>query len=103
MIRTQPFTFQYRLAGGTAGVQAGINETLVEYNNLTTLIAYICASFCHRVLSILCGCDIYYPAASDFHLLTAGVHDPHTRYSGSPPATCDSIGGHGLGVTTRFT
>jgi len=35
------FTFQYRLAGGTAGVQAGINETLVEYNGLTTLLAFI--------------------------------------------------------------
>jgi len=39
------FTFKYRLAGGTAGIQAGINETLVEYNNLTTLIAYIMCFF----------------------------------------------------------
>jgi hypothetical protein len=39
------FTFKYRLAGGTAGVQAGINETLVEYNGLTTLIAYIMCFF----------------------------------------------------------
>jgi predicted RND superfamily exporter protein len=35
------FTFKYRLAGGTAGVQAGINETLVKYNKLTTIIAFI--------------------------------------------------------------
>ena len=35
------FTFKYRLAGGTAGVQAGINETLLEYNSLTTLLAFI--------------------------------------------------------------
>ena len=35
------FTFKYRLAGGTAGVQAGINETLVKYNGMTTIIAYI--------------------------------------------------------------
>jgi hypothetical protein len=39
------FTFNYRLAGGTCGVQAGINETLVEYNNLTTLAAYIMCFF----------------------------------------------------------
>jgi hypothetical protein len=39
------FNFQYRLAGGTAGVQAGINETLVKYNGLTTLIAYIMCFF----------------------------------------------------------
>ena len=39
------FTFKYRLAGGTAGVQAGINETLVKYNGLTTIIAYIMCFF----------------------------------------------------------
>jgi hypothetical protein len=39
------FTFKYRLAGGTAGVQAGINETLLKYNGLTTLIAFIMCFF----------------------------------------------------------
>ena len=39
------FNFKYRLAGGTAGVQAGINETLLKYNGLTTLIAYIMCFF----------------------------------------------------------
>jgi hypothetical protein len=35
------FNFKYRLAGGTAGVQAAINETLVKYNDMTTWIAYV--------------------------------------------------------------
>jgi len=39
------FTFQYRLAGGTAGVQAAINETLVRYNEMTTWIAYVIVFF----------------------------------------------------------
>ena len=39
------FTFQYRLAGGTAGVQAAINEVLVKYNDMTTWIAYIMVFF----------------------------------------------------------
>ena len=39
------FNFKYRLAGGTAGVQAGINETLLKYNGLTTIIAYIMCFF----------------------------------------------------------
>jgi hypothetical protein len=39
------FNFKYRLAGGTAGIQAGINETLVKYNGLTTLLAFIMCFF----------------------------------------------------------
>jgi hypothetical protein len=39
------FTFDYRLAGGTSGVQAAINETLVKYNDMTTWIAYVIVFF----------------------------------------------------------